>query len=242
MSNSSSIGDALSLLHQSIPNVGSISSVKGFLTIKHKDGATGKLTDHSTSNCIFRAGINAMFRGLASEGSGGTASIKTGIWLSGTADNAARGSDAVTSTYTSLICGDAVGSGDVLFPANANTTVNLSSGTNMDSNKGVWFGSGEADIFDGQSIGVSGQEFSLQSDTLVVESDVQTGSSAQTVNSIFVADQTVATNPTRAQILLLAGRTATSAGSPVASEDMSAIVMNNNDTLSITYTLKITVS
>lgn len=242
MNNSSSIGDALSLLHQSNPSVGSISSVKGFLTIKHKDGATGKVTDHSTSNCIFRAGINAMFRGLASQGSGGTASIRTGIWLSGTATNAARGSNAVTSTYTSLICGDAVGSGDVLFPANTNTTVNLSSGTDMNSNKGVWFGPSEADIFTGQSITVSGQEFSFQSDTLVVESDVQTGSTAQTVNSIFVADETTATNPTRAQILLLAGRTATSAGTPVASEDMTAIVMNNNDTLSITYTLKITVS
>ena len=242
MNNSSSIGDALSLLHQSNPNVGSISSVKGFLTIKHKDGATGKVIDYSTSNCIFRAGINAMFRGLASAGSGGTASIKTGIWLSGTATNAARGSDALTSTYTSLICGSAVGSGDVLFPSSTATTVNISSGTNMGSDKGVWFGPSDADIFTGQSISVSGQEFSLVSDTLVVESDVQTGSSAQTVNSIFVADETVSSNPTRAQILLLAGRTATSAGTPVTSEDMTAIVMNNNDTLSITYTLKITVA
>ena len=243
MGNDSYAGDVVSFLHESNPEVLSSTSIKGFLSIQHQDASTGKITDHSTSNCLFRAGINAMFRGLASQGSGGTASIKTGIWLSGTATNATRGSNAQTSTYTSLICGDAVGSGDVLYPNDTNTTVNLSSGTDMNNNKGVWFGPSEADIFTGQSIQASGTDnatFTLQSDTLVVKADVQSGSSAQEVDGIFVADQTVATNPTRAQILLLAGRTSGTGSN--ASENMTKIVMNNNDTLSITYSLVITSS
>jgi len=237
MSNSSSAGDSLGISVGRNPTTGSSGGVSGWFDIKHWCAETGVITDHSGPNCIFQSGIHHMFRGLMSSAAGvSTASLKTGIWLSGVATNAALGTAQTTTTYTSLLCADATTT-DRLYPNDANTTVNLSSGADMDSNKGVWFGPSEADIYTGQSQTVSLPDTDIDSDTLVIKSN-----GSQTVNSIFVVNQSVASNPTRAQVLLLAGRTATSAGSPVASEDMTAVVLQDGDTLSITYTLKITVA
>ena len=235
MSNSSSAGDSLSFSVGRNPTTGLSGGVSGWFDIKHWCAETGVITDHSGPNCIFQSGIHHMFRGLMSSAAGVTAaSVKTGIWLSGVTTNAARGTAQTTTTYTSLLCA-ATSTTDRLYPNDSNTTVNLSSGTNMDSNKGVWFGPSSADIYTGQSQTVSLPDTEIDSDTLVIKSN-----GSQTVNSIFVVDETEPTNPTRAEILLLAGRTVTSGAQ--TSEDMTAVVLQDGDTLSITYTLKITVA
>jgi hypothetical protein len=238
MSNSSSAGDNLGISVGRNPTMGSSGGVSGWFDIKHWCAETDTIFDYSGPNCIYLSGVHHMLRGLTSNGTAAgvtAATIKTGIWVSGTTGNIARGASAVTSGHDSLTCADATGTTDTLFPGAA-TSVNLSSGTNMGSStKGVWFsGAGELDIFTTAPT-VSLPNISIESAALVL-----TSFGTQTVNSIFVADQTVATNPTRAEILLLAVRTVTSGAQ--ASEDMTAVVLQNGDTLTITYTLQIAVA
>ena len=244
MNNSSSIGDGLSLsLGRNNEPVNGL-GVSGIIDFKHQCAETGDVTERSMNNCILLDGVESMLRGLTSNSTangGGVASTKTGIWLSGIDNAVDRGTSATTATFTSLLCATADAT-DRLYPNDSNTTVDLSTAIQSGAG-GVWFQTGSADIF---ALAPSGTlpNIDIVSDSIVVKANVNDGGSGtpQVVDGIFVCNQTSAAADYAANtVLLMAGRTAATGGN--ASEEFSpAITMNHNDTLTITYTLRITVS
>lgn len=237
MSNSSSAGDSLGLSVGRNPATGSSSGVSGWLDIKHWCAKTDTIVDYSGPNCIFEHGIEKMLKAFTVDSTASGTSfntVKAGFWVSATATTLGRGTNPVTSTYDSLACAAAIGTTNTFFPGTG-TSVNLSSGTNMGSTKGVWFATGDNDVFSSASTGTL-PITQIQSDAIVLTSD-----GTQTINSIFLVNESVTGNPSRAQIFLLAGRTSATGAVP-ASEDMDQIVMADTDTLTITYTISITVS
>ncbi len=57
---SSGAGDKLGIQLQSNNQVGTDMRVSGWFDIKHTCAKTGKVTDHSGSNCLVESGLRAM--------------------------------------------------------------------------------------------------------------------------------------------------------------------------------------
>lgn len=240
--NSTSAGDGLSFSVGRNARPSNGFGVSGFFDVKHQSAETGEVSDHSFKNCILLAGVESMLKGLTSNATAngsGVASTKTGIWLSGVNTAIARGTNATTATYTSLLCA-ASDTTDRLYPNDSNTTVDLSSAIQSGAG-GVWFQTSKEDIF-AQPPSFSDPNTDIVSDSIVIKANVS--GTSQVVDGIFVCNQTVNSDSNAAYnantVLLMAGRTTQTSGN--ASEKFTpAITMNHNDTLTITYTLRITV-
>jgi hypothetical protein len=251
MSNSSSAGDSLGLsVGRNSENSHGL-GVSGIIDVKHQCAETGEVAERSIKNCILLDGVESMLRGLtsfATASGGGVASTKTGIWLSGVASAVDRGVVAPTSTFTSMACAIADTS-DRLYPNDADTTLDLSTaipgfdgaGTSQAGTGGVWFQTSSADIF---ALAPSGTlpNIDIVSDPIVIKANV-TSLAAQIVDGIFVCNQTsAASNYAASTVLLMAGRTTATGGIAASEEFTPAITLAHGDTLTITYTLRITVS
>lgn len=253
MNNSSSAGDGLDLMHdQNTPNTSRF-KVSGHFDIFHTCSETGTVTDHSGPNVILQDGVTGMLRGLSSFGtatSEGRQCTRAGFLVSSVTTARTAGQQALPATYTSVNCATSTQT-DRLYPNDADTEVEVS--TNLASgNGGIWFASPAStavDVFQNATSGTV-PVFNMVSDAVVLKAN-QSGT-AQDVNGIFVVNVVTASNPgtgtstigtttVPTDLALLAGRTTGGSGDGQMNSG-NAIQMNNNDTLSITYTLSITAS
>ena len=258
MNNNSSAGDFMSVSHgQSLEKINGV-GVRGWFDILHTCGSTGEVTDYSGPNCILGDGLNAMLRGLTNDptaNDGGRASNKTGILLSGHDGGISPGADVAIA---------AAGSGATAFSSLACASSDTADRLYNHTGTGVYTGDNEFDGVDGdgspanaaggifyQGSGTGSDAFTVRAGTaaapqiqlpsagLVVKANV-TSLNAQVVDAIFVVNQAVANITGYGDIDVLAGRAVSGTGT--GDWTTGPITMNNNDTLTINYTITLTAS
>ena len=232
----SGMGDKMDLVHtpakDASPNkVG----VYGWFDIKHTCAETGKVTDFSGPNAITRDGLGALCSGLNPGTTGFPAATAAntvcGILLTGTGTAFSPGADVGTGTYSALAPGT---TGDVIAPF-TNTALGNGTTSNPDTSTSMYFkssaggdpGTDPVDIFDSASTDADPMVTSIA--TITVKN---LGTTQRTVNGIFVAD---CHGTAGATIKLLAGRVASGSGTAA----MTEVVMNQNDTLAIDYSISV---
>jgi hypothetical protein len=239
----SSIGDSLDLsVGRSRSTEGGI-NISGWFDIKHTCFKTGKVADHSGPNCILSEGVLALINGLFPGEISARTITNLGIWISGVGTSfvagalTGTGSPTVTTT-THNQTATPVGTGDDEFQPAAATTL-LGDGSTTGENLNVFY---RADGTDGVNIfTTNNQSYSIPTSTIIsgqidIVNGTSAGSTQQTVDSIFVCD-VEGTND--ASTILLAGRAGETGN---ANTQMAPVVMNNQDTLAITYTITLTAS
>jgi hypothetical protein len=260
MNNNSSAGDFMSVSHgQSLEKINNV-GVRGWFDILHTCGLTGEVTDYSGPNCILGDGLNAMLRGLTSNttaNDSGRATTKTGILLSGHDDVISPGADvAIAATgsgataFSSLACVDSGGTltdrlynhtGTGVYTGDAQFDGIDGGGSAVDGGGGIFYqGSGTGnDAFTVRAGTAAAPQIQLPSAGLVVKANV-TSVAAQVVDAIFVVNQAVANITGYGDIDVLAGRAVSGTGT--GDWTSGPITMNNNDTLTINYTITLTAS
>ena len=226
---SSGAGDQLGIQLQSNNQVGTDMRVSGCFYIKHTCAKTGKVTDHSGSNCLVESGLRAMLSActLASVTNEVALSGKVGFAFSGT--NLGSGfnkGDAVT-------CGTA--SGNNLQTITTGIEANNTSNETFDTTPGLLLDASSADVFTGSSITRTGATATMITHNNVVLTLKATATT--TINSIILgADGGTADTVTPIAVK-------TSEFDPTSdTRGMDSITMNNNDTLTLKYTLTVTAS
>jgi len=212
--------------------------VSGWFTVTHTSAKTGEETDHSGKNFLTRDGLACLHSGLNPGVTGFPAATagntNCGIWLSGVDTAITAGIDALVGTYTQTAT--PVGTtGDVIGPW-TNTALGNGTTSTPDSSVSMFFkssaggdpGTDPVDIFDAASSDVAAMATSIA--TITVKN---LGATQRTVDAIFIAD---CSGTAGATVKLLAGRASASAGNG----DMTPVIMNQNDTLAIDYTITIT--
>lgn len=257
MSNSSSAADFVSTSHGRSRETSSVLGVNGWFDIKHTCGVTGEITDYSGPNCILGDGLNAMLRGLTSSSTAsdsGRAAVKTGVLLSPHDAAIAAGTDVAigaagsgTGTFSSCACaststsdrlyndtGTGIYTGDAQFAAENSAGAVASAG-------GIFFeGSGAGnDAFTVRAGSAAAPQIQLPAAGLVVKANVDS-LAAQVVDAIFIVNQNAADISGYGDVDVLAGRAVSGTGS--GDWSTGPITMNNNDTLTINYTITLTAS
>lgn len=228
---SSGAGDKLGIQLQSNNQVGTDMRVSGWFDVKHTCAKTGKVTDHSGPNCLVESGLQVMLKActLAAVTDGTNAisalSGKVGFAFSATSlgSTFAKG-DTVT-------CG--TDAGDNLTTITTGITAN-SAAESFDATPGLLLDASDADVFTGSSITRSGATA-----TLITHNDVVLtlkATATRTINSIILG----ADGGTADTVTPIAVKTYDASFSD--SRYMDQIVMNNNDTLTLKYTLTVTAS
>jgi len=250
MSNSSSAGDSLGIYIQKNPDIMSGIGVMGWFDIKHTCAKTGKVTDHSGPNALSQEGMEKMLFGFTGDAtaSGNTAAtVATAIYMSATDQAGWDAGDEVTSATFGSVPTAAddtqAGSNDALYPDSTATNVSVvdaSVGSGAVTGFGCWRAAGPADVFTTAYVATGGtgadRVFTITGTTITAKASITTTS--VTIDSIWVADRTTA-GVAVSDIKLLAGRTVSAGGT---GEVMGVIVLADNDTLAVTYSLALTAS
>ena len=225
---SSGAGDQLGVQLQSNNPAGTNMRVSGWFDIKHTCAETGKVIDHSGPNALVESGLRAMLSActLASVTNEVNLSGKVGFAFSATdlGSGFAKG-DAVT-------CGTA--GGNDLTTITTGIEANSASET-FDTTPGLLLDGSSLDVFTGSSITRSGATATLITHNNVVLTLKATATT--TINSIILgADGGTATTVTPIAVK-------TAAFDPTSdTRGMDTITMNNNDTLTVKYTLEVVAS
>lgn len=225
--NQSSAGDQLGISVNRKPETKSGVLITGYFDLIHTCAETGIKTDYSGPNGLTNAGLLALSTGLL--GSAGTSAGTTcGIWISGVATAFASGAAVTTSTYTQAAT--PVGNGD--FDASGGNTAIGSGSSSFNAN--VFYANGPANIWGSTTGGttpVTTTAGAAGSELVIVNENA----TQRTIHGIFVAGCAGNDGST---VRLLAGRTSGSSNNTQLNNG-NGIVMSQNDTLSITYTISL---
>lgn len=260
MNNVSSAADFVSTSHGRSRETSSVLGVNGWFDIKHTCGKTGEVTDYSGPNCILGDGLNAMLRGLTSDSTAsdsGRAAVKTGVLLSPHDGAIAPGADVAiaaagsgATAFTSCACVDSGGTLTDRLYGHTDTGIYTGdtefdgidgAGSAVDGGGGIFYeGSGTgSDAFTVRAGSAAAPQIQLPAAGLVVKANV-TSIAAQVVDAIFIVNQNVANITGYGDVDVLAGRAVSGTGS--GDWSTGPITMNNNDTLTINYTITLTAS
>ena len=210
--NQSSAGDELGISVDRKPKTETNISINGYFNVLHTCGKTGEVKDYSGSNSISVDGLNRMFNGIA--GSSGTSANTAGPYLLFSA-----GSPTIAKAGTHALQ-------DALAVFGTPTTgAAVGTGTTE-----MFTLSGTDSVFGNNTVTISTFVGTLISEQLVLDCDA-TG----TIRSIQICDRNTGTP---ASSTVLASRSVS--GTVEADDQMTAITVNNGDTLTVTYTLSIT--
>ncbi len=260
MNNTSSAADFVRTSHGRSKETSTVLSVNGWFDIKHTCAATGKVTDHSGPNCLLGDGLNAMLAGLTADttaNDGGRVAVKTGVLLSPHDGAITQGSDVAiaaagsgATAFSSCACVDSGGTltdklynhtSTGIYTGDAQFDGVDGDGSAVDSAGGIFYsGSGTGDdAFTVRAGSVAAPQIQLPAAGLVIKANVDSVA-AQVIDAIFIVNQNAANITGYGDVDVLAGRAV--AGSGSADLTGGAITMNNNDTLTINYTITLTAS
>lgn len=225
---SSGAGDQLGVQLQSNNPAGTNMRVSGWFDIKHTCAETGKVIDHSGPNALVESGLRAMLSACT------LASVTNEVNLSGKVGFAFSATDLGTgfAKGDAVTCGTAAGND--LTTITTGIEANSASET-FDTTPGLLLDASSADVFTGSSITRSGATATLITHNNVVLTLKATATT--TINSIILgADGGTANTVTPIAVKTAAFDPATD------TRGMDTITMNNNDTLTVKYTLEVVAS
>lgn len=232
MSNESYGADSLDLAVGRNPEMGSLISISGHVDIFHTCAKSGKVTEHSGPNALAQTGQRAMMRGFtAATLTSGVTPTKLGIAFS---------ANQLTLTAGGLYT---FGTGNNIVPITSGITHN--NNVNEDFADGCLFHanastSAPEDVFTGEDVATNSsdatsQEIITNNNTALV---LKATANNITINTIALVNSTGASAGD-----IFAVRGAAADGSAQSgSVGMAQISMNTADTLSVTWTIKITAS
>jgi len=235
----------LEIVRANMPRIPNLTGagVTGWFDIKHTCAETGLVTDYSGSNRLTLDGLSLLSHGINATVTGETPAavvpVLIGFWLTSTGTDFTVGQDVhiVTTTpnYPTISgIGEHGGTSFGAFTNSARGNGGATTGSpNMffKSSGGTDPGNDPVDVFDSAS--TTANPMVTTAATVTVKNE---NSSAKTINGIFLADSRDGSAADSATtIKLLAGRVASGSGT----SDMTAVVMNDNDTLAITYAISI---